>query len=176
MEKRMTRDRSVREHYDAAAETYHRQYERDVIFDTTVEYPANYFRLQLLINSFVEKQLQRVVEVGVGEGTPLLTLAKTGVDVWGFDISPEMVKKAKETVGRAGIDADHIFWGDIEDPTTYAHALRDGQFDGVMAMGVMPHVSNDESALRNMAALIRPGGTAFIEFRNTLFSLFTFNR
>jgi 2-polyprenyl-3-methyl-5-hydroxy-6-metoxy-1,4-benzoquinol methylase len=45
-----------------------------------------------------------------------------------------------------------------------------------MAMGVMPHVENDEFVLRNMATMVRPGGTLFVEFRNKLFSLFTFNR
>ena len=43
-------------------------------------------------------------------------------------------------------------------------------------MGVMPHVVNDDMVLRNMAAMVRPGGSVFIEFRNTLFSLFSFNR
>jgi hypothetical protein len=40
----------------------------------------------------------------------------------------------------------------------------------------MPHVTNDDSVLENMATLVRPGGSVFIEFRNSLFSLFTFNR
>src|SRR5208337_772115 len=71
---------------------------------------------------------------------------------------------------------DHIFWADIQDPTTYAHIFREGLFDGLMAMGVMPHVENDDMVLENMATLVRPGGSVFIEFRNSLFSLFTFNR
>ena len=45
-----------------------------------------------------------------------------------------------------------------------------------MAMGVMPHVGNDDMVLENMATLVRPGGSVFVEFRNKLFSLFTFNR
>jgi hypothetical protein len=54
--------------------------------------------------------------------------------------------------------------------------LKHGQFDGLMAMGVMPHVINDDLVIQNMATLVRPGGSVFIEFRNQLFSLFTFNR
>ena len=69
-----------------------------------------------------------------------------------------------------------IQWGDIEDSTTFARQLADGRYDAVVAAGVMPHVRNDELALRNMAMIIRPGGKALIEFRNKLFSLFTFNR
>ena len=43
-------------------------------------------------------------------------------------------------------------------------------------MGVMPHVENDGLVLQNIGACVRPGGTVFVEFRNKLFSLFTFNR
>ena len=167
---------AIDSHYDARAEHYHEQYERDRLYDLSAPYAANYFRLQLLLNSFVNKGIKRVIEVGVGEGTPLTTLGKAGIDVWGFDIAHAMVEKSKETMKKNGMDPDHIFWADIQDPTTYAHALQGGQFDGLMAMGVMPHVKNDDMTLENMAMLVRPGGSVFIEFRNKLLSLFTFNR
>jgi 2-polyprenyl-3-methyl-5-hydroxy-6-metoxy-1,4-benzoquinol methylase len=167
---------SIDIHYDARAEHYHEQYERDRLYDLSAPYAANYFRLQLLLNSFVTKGIKRVIEVGVGEGTPLATLGKAGIDVWGFDISHSMVKKSKETMQKNQMNPDQIFWADIQDPTTYAHALKDGRFDGLMAMGVMPHVENDDMTLENMAALVRPGGSVFIEFRNKLLSLFSFNR
>ena len=167
--------KKVEDHYNAVAENYHKQYDREKLLDLK-EYPANYFRLQLLLNSFISKDLKRVLEVGVGEGTPLKTLSKAGIDVWGFDISHEMVKKAKENVREADLNPDRIFWGDIQDPVTYINCLNEGQFDGLIAMGVMPHVVNDEMVLRNMANCIKEGGSLFVEFRNKLFSLFTFNR
>lgn len=166
---------AVHAHYDAVAEGYSDQYERAQMF-TRPRYPANYFRLQLLLNAFINKGVKRVIEVGVGEGTPLATLAKAGIDVWGFDISENMVERSRATVRALGIPAERIFWGDVLDPVTYAHSLSEGQFDGLMAMGVMPHVENDDLAMGNMATLVRPGGSVFIEFRNKLFSLFTFNR
>lgn len=168
--------KSVRAHYDAVAERYHEQYERERLYDTSANYPANFFRLQMLLNSFVTKGLKRVIEVGVGEGTPLATLGKAGIDVWGFDISHEMVKKSKAMMEKNGMNPDQIFWGDIQDPATYIYSVREGQFDGLMAMGVMPHVEKDDMVIENMATLVRPGGSVFIEFRNKLFSLFTFNR
>ena len=76
-------DDSVADHYDASAESYHLQYERNLISDLSREYPANYFRLHQLINSFLENNIKHVVEIGVGEGTPLVTLAKAGMDVYG---------------------------------------------------------------------------------------------
>lgn len=166
----------VSSHYDAVASQYHEQYERDRLYDTTREYPANYFRLQQLLNAFIAKGIKRVVEVGVGEGTPLATLGKAGIDVWGFDISNAMVELSRRRMKDGGMNPEQIFWGDIQDPSSYVHSLRDGLFDGLMAMGVMPHVENDDMVLRNMSTMLRPGGSVFVEFRNKLFSLFTFNR
>jgi 2-polyprenyl-3-methyl-5-hydroxy-6-metoxy-1,4-benzoquinol methylase len=166
----------VSKHYDAAAANYHEQYRRDLLYDLSKDYPANYFRVQLLLNSFVSKGLRRVIEVGVGEGTPLSTLGQAGIEIWGFDLSHQMVEKSQQKMRESGMPPEHIFWGDIQDPTTYIHSLREGLFDGLMAMGVMPHVENDEMVLENMASMVRPGGSVFIEFRNKLFSLFTFNR
>lgn len=175
-DRKLMNDSIVSQHYDAVAAGYERQYEREGLHDVSRPYPANYFRLQMLLNSFASKDIKRVVEVGVGEGTPLSTLAKAGVDVWGFDISHKMVEASRARMRENDMNPDHIFWADIQDPTTYAHIFRDGLFDGLMAMGVMPHVRNDDMVLENMAALVRPGGSVFIEFRNRLFSLFTFNR
>jgi len=166
----------VQQHYDASAENYHLQYERELLSDISRDYPANYFRLHLLLNSFVRNNIKRVVEVGVGEGTPLVTLSKAGMSVAGFDITQNMVLKAKNNFRENNLDEDKIIWGDIQDPITYAPLLASGQFDALLAMGVMPHVRNDEFVLNNMREMVRPGGRVFIEFRNKLFSLFTFNR
>ena len=167
---------SVIEHYDESASTYHELYDKEKLFDVSVSYPANYFRLQLLLNSFKSKKIQNVIEVGVGEGTPLTTLGKAGMDVWGFDISKEMVKKSKENMEKNNMNKEQIFWGDIQNPMTYTQVLHDMKFDGLIAMGVMPHVNNDDEVLKNMASLVKSEGHVFVEFRNKLFSLFTCNR
>jgi len=168
--------KSVSAHYDASAAGYHLQYQKELLSDLSREYPANYFRLQMVLNSCVEKDVKRVIEVGVGEGTPLVTLAKAGMEVAGFDISEEMVKKSKTTLSSNGLNPDNIIWGDIQDPASYAALAGNRQYDALLAMGVMPHIRNDVETLTNMKALVKPGGSVFIEFRNKLFSLFTFNR
>lgn len=167
---------AVVQYYDAVATNYHLQYQGDRILDLDAKYPANYFRLQLLLNSFARNNIKRVVEVGVGEGTPLQTLARAGIEVWGFDISQAMVHNARERIKSLGLNESRIALGDIQDPLTYPDMTREGPFDGLIAMGVMPHVEKDAFVLQNMRNLLRPGGRAFVEFRNKLFSLFTMNR
>jgi len=176
MSRGMRNKEPVSNYYEAVANDYHKQYDSARLYDISTAYPANYFRLKLLLKSFAGKGIKRAIEIGVGEGTPLVTLGKSGVDVWGLDITPEMVKKSKENMQKHGMNPDQILLGDIQDSVTYAHSIKEGQFDGLVAMGVMPHVENDEKVLENMASLVRPGGSVFVEFRNKLFSMFTFNR
>jgi 2-polyprenyl-3-methyl-5-hydroxy-6-metoxy-1,4-benzoquinol methylase len=168
---------SVSAHYDATIDVSRDQYDTRALRDPALEYPANHFRLQLLLESFKKKKIRRVFEIGVGEGTPLIALANAGMDVRGIDIAPRMVEASKANLTKLGLDPERVFRGDIEDPKTYEEQVRGIPLaDGLMAMGVMPHVVDDERALRNMAQLVRKGGSVFIEFRNILFSLFTQNR
>jgi len=166
---------SVGDHYNAVAETYHQQYQRENLASHGV-YPANYFRLQILVQRLSALRLKSVYEVGVGEGTPLATIASMGFRVAGCDIADAMVKKARANFKSRGLTENLIQWGDVQDAATLAGQLGDGAFDAVIAAGVLPHVANDQLALRNMGMLIRDGGHLFVEFRNKLFSLFTFNR
>jgi 2-polyprenyl-3-methyl-5-hydroxy-6-metoxy-1,4-benzoquinol methylase len=165
----------VDDYYNSVAEGYARQYQRDNLATATV-YPANYFRLQIFVQRMAELGLSSVYEVGVGEGTPLATLAGMGFRVAGCDIADAMVEKCKATFRTHGLDEGLIRWGDVLDATTLAPQLKGGAFDAVIAAGVLPHVANDGLAIRNMAMMVRPGGRLFVEFRNKLFSLFTMNR
>lgn len=177
MKKVASKYASVSAHYDAAADISRDQYDTRALRNPALTYPANYFRLKLLTESFKRQKVRRVLEVGVGEGTPLIALSKEGMDVMGFDVARNMVEISKENLRKAGMDPNRIFLADIQNKRSYMKHLKASEkFDGLMAMGVMPHVENDAKVIQNMAALVRPGGSVFIEFRNILFSLFTQNR
>jgi 2-polyprenyl-3-methyl-5-hydroxy-6-metoxy-1,4-benzoquinol methylase len=168
-------DARVDEYYNSIAEGYARQYQRDNLATATA-YPANYFRLQIFVQRMAELGIKSIYEVGVGEGTPLATLAGMGFRVGGCDIADVMVEKCKATFKAHGLDEGLIRWGDVMDSSTLAPQLKGGAYDSVIAAGVLPHVKNDGLAIKNMAMMVRPGGRLFVEFRNKLFSLFTMNR
>lgn len=161
--------------YDAEAADYHRMYQRENL-ERLEYYPANYFRLQMLVRRMAALGAKRAFEIGVGEGTPLVSMAKLGMEVAGCDISEAMVAAARQNFQAAGLSRELIQWGDVQDATTLTGQLRDGKFDAVVAAGVLPHVRDDKLMLETVKKCLKPGGTAFIEFRNKLFSLFTFNR
>ena len=73
--------------YDAASGDYHQMYQRENL-EKPGRYPANYFRLQILVRRLASANVKRVYEIGVGEGTPLLTMAKMGFEVAGLDTPP----------------------------------------------------------------------------------------
>jgi 2-polyprenyl-3-methyl-5-hydroxy-6-metoxy-1,4-benzoquinol methylase len=113
----------------------------------------------------------------VGDATPLVTVADGGVRVAGHDVSPEMVRFARSNMESHGLDPELISLLDAQDPVALA-AERDqvGTFDAVMALGVIPHVSDDREFVSAMDGFLRPGGRLLLQFRNSMFSMFTFNR
>ena len=125
----------VIKHYNKVSTTY--QEEHYSSLDINKKYPQNIIRFEYLKKRIKELRIKNIFEVGVGEGTPLLTLKDMGLEVSGCDISEEMVKLSKAK----GLN---VFVGDIEEGV-----LRNGH-DGVIAFGVMPHVDNDLKAFNNM--------------------------
>ena len=90
---------SVSSHYDGSAASYGDQYDPEKLW-TNEEYPANYFRLQLVQRLLAERGAASVYELGIGDATPLARIGASGLRVAGHDLSPEMVKVANSI--RAG--------------------------------------------------------------------------
>ena len=148
----------------------------DRLADTDAGYPANHFAFQQMLNVLAEEGAERVLEVGIGHGFAIPVLAGAGLQVAGLEINDLLVEKSRSRMTELGLDAQSVWWGDIQDSTTYPAIRRDAPFDALIAMGVLPHVRYEKAALENMRALVRPGGLVFVECRNSLFSLITFNR
>jgi 2-polyprenyl-3-methyl-5-hydroxy-6-metoxy-1,4-benzoquinol methylase len=139
-------------------------------------YPANHFAFRQVLNVLHEQGARRMVEIGVGQGRAIPIYTAAGIDIYGVDNNPEMVQISSSVMEQSGLPVDRISWGDIEDSVSLSVARRHGPFDALLAMGVLPHVAHERVALENMRHLVSPGGSVFVECRNKLFSLVTFNR
>lgn len=144
--------------------------------DTTTGYPANHFALQQVLNVLQERGARRLLEVGIGHGNAIPVLAEAGIEMSGLEIDDDLVAVSRARIREVGRPEEAVSWGDIGDATTYPGLRRSADFDAILALGVLPHAHHERTVLENMRALLRPGGTVFVECRNSLFSLFTFNR
>ena len=168
---------NVMKHYDGSAPTYHEQYDPDLLW-ANAEYPANLFRLQLVARLLKGAGARSVYELGAGEATPMIKLHQAlGIGIAGSDLSPEMVRLGKESLERHGLDPGLLSHVDAQDEAAIRaeRSLR-GESDAVIALGVIPHVTDDAAFVRSMSLFCRPGGTLLLQFRNSMFSMFTFNR
>ena len=167
---------SVASHYDGSASTYSDQYNEDKIW-TNEEYPANFFRLKLVRRILTDAGVTSLYEHGVGDATPLVTIAGDGIRVAGNDVSPEMVKFARANMTEHGFDPESINLLDVQSHDAIdAERRRAGSFEAVMALGVIPHVEDDRWFVDSMDKFLEPGGRLLLQFRNSMFSMFTFNR
>ena len=167
---------SVASHCDGSASTYSDQYNEEKIW-TNEEYPANFFRLKLVRRILTDAGVTSLYEHGVGDATPLVTIAGDGIRVAGNDVSPEMVKFARANMTEHGLDPESINLLDVQSYDAIdAERQRAGSFEAVMALGVIPHVEDDRWFVDSMDKFLEPGGRLLLQFRNSMFSMFTFNR
>ncbi|MFM8894815.1 MAG: class I SAM-dependent methyltransferase [Actinomycetales bacterium] len=167
----------VKAHYDGSAPTYHEQYDPELIWENA-EYPVNYFRLQKVIEILRREGVQSLYEFGAAEATVMIRIHQAlGIPVKGNDLSPEMVRLGQQNLLQHGMDPQALSLVDVTDAGALA-AERDrvGLVDAVIALGVIPHVADDDAFVAGMSDFLRPGGTLILQVRNSMFSMFTFNR
>ena len=96
----------------------------------------------------------RVLELGCGTGLILARVAEVAKEAVGIDLSEGMAQRAKDR----GLDV-HI--GSVCDLP-----FEDDQFDLAYSFKVLAHVPDIDSAVREAARVIRPGGHLLLEFYN----------
>ena len=167
----------VKDHYDGSAPTYHEQYDSERVWEHD-EYPSSYFRLLKVIDILRERGATSVYELGAGEASPIIAIREAlGVEIQASDLSPEMVRFGKENLTRHGMNPSWLTQLNVLDQDAVRdEAARVGQFDAVIALGVIPHVEDDAWFVNAMSLFLKPGGTLILQFRNSMFSMFTFNR
>lgn len=103
----------------------------------------------------------KVLEVGCGTGATLRRLARRGDfggQGFGLDHSPTFVAAANRFTEEEGLSDRLVFKvGD-------AHSLEfpEATFDVVIAHTLISHVTDPEQVIREMARVVRPGGTVVV--------------
>mgnify|MGYP000352322874 CR=1 FL=1 len=112
-----------------------------------------------LVKHHVELEHKRILDIGCGIGIYSEKFFKEGAEVYGIDIDPENIEKAKK-----------IFPG-IHFEIAQAEKLpfKDNFFDVVFLHEVLEHVEDDKKAISEALRVLKPGGKIIIFVPNRLF-------
>ena len=114
-------------------------------------------RLQF-VERFVVLSGLRVLDVGCGGGILSEALAERGASVLGIDLAESALQAAEEH--RAGQAVEYRLESSRET------AARGEVFDVVTCMEMLEHVADPAAVLRDIHALLKPGGWAFFSTIN----------
>lgn len=102
----------------------------------------------------------RVLDIGCGGGILCEPMARLGADVTGIDPGANNIGVAQAHAAQSAVTVDY------RETTAEALAAAGEQFDVVMAMEVVEHVTDVPAFLQTVASLVRPGGLLFMSTIN----------
>lgn len=106
-----------------------------------------------------------ILEAGCGTGRWVMRLAPMGYRMVLSDLSPEMIRHARENVMRNGI-SDYVVDYQALDICDM-HTLSEGRFDLILALGVPLTLCSDaEKAAKEMDRVTKPGGHVICDASN----------
>lgn len=94
----------------------------------------------------------RALDIGCGTGTNVITLAKTGWQVQGFDFASRAVRMAKRKVKTAGVQAS-LFTDDATQMKNIS-----GPFDLALDIGCFHGIPNKADYLTQLDRILAPNG------------------
>ncbi len=113
------------------------------------------------MKSFVNFEGKKVVDIGCGGGILAESIAQSGADTTGIDLSEKALKVAELHALEVGAKLNYraISAEDLAQEQA-------GQYDVVTCMEMLEHVPDPASVVRACAALCKPGGTLFFSTLN----------
>jgi ubiquinone/menaquinone biosynthesis C-methylase UbiE len=106
-----------------------------------------------------------VLDVGCGQGTQLLELARKGYLITGVDISSDLLAQAEADLGEQPSDVQarvKLVQGDIH----HLDQAVDQKFDVVLCHGVLMYMPSLDESLKELKQVLAPGGLLSVLTRN----------
>jgi len=129
--------------YEALAESY------AALVDTK---PHNaYYERPATLSLLPEVSGKRVLDAGCGPGVYAEWLADHGAEVVAFDVSPKMVRLAKQRLGTKA----HVLQADLDQPLDF---LEDDSFDIVLSALALDYIEDWNKVFKEFYRVLRQGG------------------
>ena len=111
----------------------------------------------------VKRKIDRVLDLGCGNGRHAMYFASQGISAYGVDVSPKAIAWAQEWAARQNLAAEFQV-ADIA-----ALPFADSYFDVVVSHGVLDHVPTEvaRSAAKEVKRTLRPGGLFYCDLRSS---------
>lgn len=109
------------------------------------------------IARFEQNSGDRIMEIGVGTGLSL-PFYKRHVEVYGIDVSPEMLERARKRF--QGPKFPHV--RELREMDAHKLEYPDNYFDGTVAMYVLSVVPDPEAVMQEMFRVTKPGGPILV--------------
>ena len=141
---------------------------RSIVPKTAPDDPVDYYfrpltariyraRLRLASSLLGGGRFDSLLEVGYGSGIFLPELARRSGRLAGIDVHGES-SRVEEMLSRLGIEAD------LREASLFEIPFEDGEFDALVCLSVLEHITELEEALTEFRRLLRPGGVAVLGF------------
>jgi SAM-dependent methyltransferase len=165
-------EEAIRHCYSTWGQSYYEDY-----YTNKAHYPPVH-------QDIIRKELQRsgsknLLDAGCGPASILRDLTELEMDLFGFDLTSEMVQECKKVMSKLGYDPDQFWEGSVTQYEDFCGPTSaPAEFDASICIGVLPHIppDQDDRVFSNLRKSVKKGGLVMIEARNELFSLFTLNR
>lgn len=102
----------------------------------------------------------KILDVGCGGGLVCEPMARLGGEVMGIDADHNAIEVAREHAAGQGIKIEY------EDTTSDQLAEQGRQFDVVVALEIIEHVSDPEAFVKSLTDLCAPGGMIIMSTLN----------
>lgn len=129
------------------------------------KYPKLYFYLASILKKNIDKSVKKPVIVDLGTGPGFLSLEISNLipnsEVFGIDLSKEMLQKANENVRKSGFT--------ILNGSSDNLPLKDGSVDVVVSRSSLIYWKNPNKSLCEIYRVLKPGGKVIFEDINRNF-------